>query len=218
MSVSALLAIETPTRIGLSMIMDDSAAARELHGQCVLFRSAANSTILGRKLADYSQGSRDVLEMGGSLAIISRYDGAIDNLKTHPFVKQLLAKNTAASRITREIKHDRALRVAIESGDIPAMLNSSTVTRLLDDEILAREVQRYREELLGAVMISVPFEYREEANAELAKLHGMTMEEFLAYAAKRMAALDEEMGARVRRELRLDAEQDPQQEAHRSIK
>ena len=38
----------------------------------------------------------------------------------------------------------------------------------------------------------------EEANAELAKLHGMPVEEFLVYASKRVAALEDELRARAR--------------------
>ncbi|MEE8488331.1 MAG: hypothetical protein V3S56_09180, partial [Gemmatimonadota bacterium] len=153
---------------------------------------------VGKKLAEFSEGQREVLEMGGSLAIISRYDGAIDNLKNHPFVVQLLADNTAISRITREIRNDRALKIAVKSGDLRTMLNSSTVARLMDDAKLAREVERYRDEFFGAVMVSVPFEYREEANAELGKLHGMPVKEFLVYASKRVAALEDELKARAR--------------------
>ncbi|MCH8913298.1 MAG: CvpA family protein [Planctomycetes bacterium] len=194
----ALLAVETPARMGLSMIMDDNAAARGVYDQLVFLRGIADSTAVGKKLAEFSKGQREVLEMGGSLAIISRYDGTIDNLKNHPFIVQVLAENTAISRITREIRNDRALKLAVKSGDLRAMLNSSTVTRLMDDVKLAREVERYRDELFGAVMVSVPFEYREEANAELAKLHGMPVKEFLVYASKRVAALEDELRARAR--------------------
>ncbi len=214
----ALLAVETPARMGLSMIMDDNAAARGVYDQLVFLRGIADSTAVGKKLADFSEGQREVLEMGGSLAIISRYDGTIDNLKSHPFILQVLADNTAISRITREIRIDRALRTAVESGDLRAILNSSTVIRLMDDAKLAREVQRYRDELFGAVMVSVPFEYREEANAELAKLHGMPIKEFLAYASRRVAALEEEMRARAQQESDSQANQDPQVKARPSIK
>ncbi len=214
----ALLAVETPARMGLSMIMDDNAAARGVYDQLVFLRNIADSTVVGKKLAEFSEGQRQVLEMGGSLAIISRHPGAIVNLKNHPFVLQLLAKNTAISRITSEIRNDRALIVAVKSGDLPAMLDSSTVARLMDDVKLAREVERYRDELFGAVMVSVPFEYREEANAELAKLHGMPVKEFLAYAAKRVAALEDEMRAQARQESDSEANQDHQVEAKQSIK
>lgn len=214
----ALLAVETPARMGLSMIMDDNAAARGVYDQLVFLRNIADSTVVGKKLAEFSEGQREVLEMGGSLAIISRYAGAIVNLQNHPFVVQLLADNTAISRITSEIRDDRALIVAVKSGDLPAMLNSSTVARLMDDAKLAREVERYRDELFGAVMVSLPLEYREEANAELAKLHGMPVEEFLAYAAKRVATLEDEMRARARQEPDSEANQDPQEEAKLSIK
>ena len=215
---AALLAVETPARMGLSMIMDDNAAARGVYDQLVFLRSIADSTTVGKKLAELSKGQREVLEMGGSLAIISRYDGAIDKLKNHPFIVQLLAENTAISRITREIRIDRALIVAVKSGDLRAMLNSSTVARLMDDAKLAREVERYRDELFGAVMVSVPFEYREEANTELAKLHGMPIKEFLVYASKQVAALEEEMRARARPEPDPQANQDPQQETKPSLK
>ena len=200
---AALLAVETPARMGLSMIMDDNAAARGVYDQLVFLRSIADSTTVGKKLAEFSKGQREVLEMGGSLAIISRYDGAIDKLKNHPFIVQVLAENTAISRITREIRNDQALKLAVKTGDLRAMLNSSTVARLMDDLKLAREVQRYRDELFGAVMVSVPFEYREEANAELAKLHGMPVKEFLVYASKRVAALADRIKARARQEFSL---------------
>ncbi len=214
----ALLAVETPARMGLSMIMDDNAAARGVYDQLVFLRGIADSTAVGKKLAEFSEGQREVLEMGGSLAIISRYDGAIDNLKNHPFIVQLLAENTAISRIAREIRHDRALKVAVKSGDLRAMLNSSTVTRLMDDEKLAREVERYRDELFGAVMVSVPFEYREEANSELAKLHGMPVKGFLTYASKRVTALEEEMRARARQESDSEVNQDAREETKQSNK
>ncbi len=214
----ALLAVETPARLGLSVIMDDNAAARGVYDRLILLRNVADSTAVGRKLAEFSKGQREVLEMGGSLAIISRYDGAIVNLKNNPFIAQLLADNTAIRRIAREIKHDRALKVAVTSGDLRAMLNSSTVARLMDDVKLARDVARYREELFGAVMVSVPFEYREEANAELAKLHGMPVDEFLVYASKRVAALEDEIKARARQESDLQANHDSQEEAQQLIK
>ena len=204
----ALLAVETPARLGLSVIMDDNAAARGVYDRLILLRNVADSTAVGRKLAEFSKGQRVVLEMGGSLAIISRYDGAISNLKNHPFILQLLADNTAIRRIAREIKHDRALKVAVTSGDLRAMLNSSTVARLMDDVKLARDVARYREELFGAVMASVPFEYREEANAELAKLHGMPVDEFLVYASKRVAALEDQIKARARQEFSFPGQSD----------
>ncbi len=214
----ALLAVETPARLGLSVIMDDNAAARGVYDRLILLRNVADSTAVGRKLAEFSKGQREVLEMGGSLAIISRYDGAISNLKNHPFILQLLADNTAIRRIAREIKHDRALKVAVTSGDLRAMLNSSTVARLMDDVKLARDVARYREELFGAVMVSVPFEYREEANAELAKLHGMPVDEFLVYASKRVAALEDEIKARARPESDSQVDHDSQKEAKPLIK
>ena len=214
----ALLAVETPARMGLSMIMDDNAAARGVYDQLVLLRGIADSTTVGRKLAEFSKGQREVLEMGGSLAIISQYDGTIDNLKNHPFIVQVLAENTAISRITREIRNDRALKLAVKSGDLRAMLNSSTVIRLMDDVKLAREVERYRDELFGAVMVSVPFEYREEANAELAKLHGMPVKEFLVYASKRVAALENEMRARARQEGDSEVSQDAKKETKQSNK
>ncbi len=87
----ALLAVETPARMALSMIMDDNAAARGIYDQLVFLRRISDSTTVGKKLAEFSEGQRAVLEMGGSLAIISRYDGTIDNLKKHPFVVQVLA-------------------------------------------------------------------------------------------------------------------------------
>ncbi len=197
----ALLAVETPARMGLSMIMDDNAVAHGVYDQLVRLRNIADSRAIGKKLAEFSEDQREVLEMGGSLAIISRYDGTIDNLKIHPFIVQLLAENTAISRMIREIKHDPALKAAVKSGDVQAMLNSSTVTKLMDDEKLAREVKRYRDELFGAVMVSVPFEFREEANVELAKLRGMPVKEFLEYAAKRTAALEDQLDTEVLGEL-----------------
>ncbi len=214
----ALLGVETPARMGLSMIMDDNAAARGVYDQLVFLRGIADSTSVGKKLAEFSKGQREVLEMGGSLAIISRYDGVIDSLKNHPFIVQVLAENTVISRIAREIKHDRALKVAVTSGDLRAMLNSSTVTKLMDDVKLAQEVARYRDELFGAVMVSVPFEYREEANADLAKLHGMPVKGFVTYASKRVAALEDEMKARVWAESDSQADQELQEEAKQPLK
>jgi hypothetical protein len=67
-------------------------------------------------------------------------------------------------------------------------------------------------------MVSVPLKYREEAYAELAKLHGMPVKGFLAYAEKRVAALEDEMRVRAQQESDSEVNQDLQEETKRSIK
>ncbi len=126
--------------------------------------------------------------MGGSLATISKYPGALDNLKRNAIVVELMSNNPAIDRIEREIRLDRDLKAAVRAGDLRKILNSSTVVRLLDDVELAQAVEAHRDELFEAIIVSVPDESRDQAFGELAKLRGMGVKEFKSYAAKRIAA------------------------------
>ena len=126
--------------------------------------------------------------MGGSLAIISKYEGALDNLKRNEMIVHLIEKNPAIDRIEREIRNDRTLKAAVRAGNLQAVLNSSTVVRLLEDEQLAQAVERHRDVLFEAIITSVPTESQDQAYEQLAKLRGMAAKEFKEYANKRIAA------------------------------
>lgn len=114
--LAALLAIERPARIGLSMIMDHNALAHRAYDQLVRLRHLADSTAVGRKPSSLSAAQREVLEMGGSLAIISKYEGALDNLKRNEMIVHLIEKNPAIDPIEREIRNDRTLKAAVRAG------------------------------------------------------------------------------------------------------
>lgn len=185
----ALLAIEPSIRIGLGLIMDESELGRQAYRQLVSFRRLAESTLVGAKLASFSGDQKEVLEMGGSLAALSRFPGALHKLKINPSVVELIETNPAIGRIYREIKLDRNLKAGVRAGDMRAILNSSTIVRLLDDEELADAIREHRDELFEAIMVSVPPKSRERADGEFAKLRGMPVDEFKTYARRRRAAL-----------------------------
>lgn len=184
----ALLAIEPSVRIGLGLIMEKSESGRPTYRQLVSFRRLAESTAVGARLASFSADQKEVLEMGGSLAALSRFPGALNNLKVHPSVVRLIETNPAIGRIYREIELDRNLKAGVRAGDMRTILNSSTIVRLLDDQELADAIRQYRDELFEAVMVSVPPEFREQADEEFAKLRGMPVDEFKVYARRRRTA------------------------------
>ncbi len=194
-ALAALLAIEPPARMGLSMVMDDNAMARGAYDQLVRLRRIADSTAVGKRLFAISADQREVLEMGGSLAVVSKYQGALDNLKRNEMIVNLIQNNPAIDRIESEIRQDHALKAAVKAGDLKALLNSSTVVRLLDDKELAQAVKEHRNEIFEAIMVSVPAEFRDQANEELAKLRGMPVKEFKTYAEKRIASLKARPGS-----------------------
>ena len=187
--LTALLAVEPSVRIGLGLIMEKSELGGRTYRQLVSFRRLAESTAVGARLASFSADQKEVLEMGGSLAALSRFPGALNTLKAHPSIVQLIETNPAIGRIYREIKLDRNLKAGVRAGDMPSILNSSTIVRLLDDQELADAIRQYRDELFEAIMVSVPPESREQAHEEFAKLRGMPVEEFKVYARRRVAAL-----------------------------
>ncbi len=130
--------------------------------------------------------------MGGSLAVISKYNGALQNLKRDDMIVGLIESSPAIHRIKREIQNDRTLKAAVRAGDIAVILNSATVVRLLEDEQLAQSVERHRDVLFEALLNAVPTESRDHAYEQLAKLRGMPVKEFKEYANKRIAASQEQ--------------------------
>lgn len=173
----AVVAAEPPARMALSFIMDDHPWAQFAYNQLLRIRAHTTQAPLGRRLSAAYASQHKVLELGGALAIISRYPGAVQGLKSDALIRELIAGSPALHRIVDEITNDKTLKSAVNRGDFRTILNSPTVLRLLDDEALAEELERHQPEIIDAVIAAVPEEFRVVAGRELAKLKGVPVPE-----------------------------------------
>ncbi len=170
---SLVLAIETPMRMALSFQLNQSGWRLHLYDGLNELREQSDHSLLGHVLSRRFVGPRAVLETGGMLALVSRYPGAVDKIKNDPEVKQWIDEDAVIRRVVKEIRLDSDLEDAIRHGDTYHVLQSPTVLRLWDDAELAQTVMAHQDQLVAAMLRSVPPEYQTRLYGEVAALRGL---------------------------------------------
>jgi len=189
----AIVAVEPPVRIALSVQMEKAPWAQFLYAQELRVKEQKENTAIGHRLATAFEEKSEVLETGGALATVLRIPGTAERLKRSEVFKELLDSEPSFERVKREIKSDYELIEAVKKGDIREILNSTTVLHLLEDEKLAVALAEHRDELFITFLDSVPDDFKERASRELAKLRGVPLEEMPQLAKKRLEEIRDQV-------------------------
>ncbi len=184
-AISAILAVEPPARMGLSLAMDRHEWAAEAYSQVMRLEDTSRSLDLRGRLGLGDDDRRRVLELGGALALISKYPTVIDRLKTNPVIVALMAEFPALDRVESEIRGDWDLKAAVKAGDVWGMLDSPTVLRIMEDSGLARDVGQHYDVLFDAMLAAIPAASKDQAFTDIARLHGRELQAFVPEAELR---------------------------------